>query len=271
MNKAGLLLLIGGSTMLMASASANVMLYQVAHRYYVGQNQIRLDPMGLDAYSDEDPPPHDGRDRILIFGDSRAQGWPMDPALLPGTQILNRGIGGETTAQSLGRFEADVSANQPDLVIVQVGVNELKTIPLFPERERDIVERCKSNLQEIVTRSRALGADVVLTTVFPVGEATLRRRLVWSDAVPQAVDEVNQFMATLIGPGVSLFHTAPVLAEPDGHLSPDLSQDLLHLNARGYEALNEAILPHLREALAARHGRQAYAEASQLAASKAGE
>lgn len=38
--------------------------------------------------------------------------------------VVNRGVGGERTAQMMARFERDVLAEKPDLVIWQVGTNE---------------------------------------------------------------------------------------------------------------------------------------------------
>ena len=77
-------------------------------------------------------------------------------ARLPGHDItvLNRGVNGEETDNMIARFERDVIAVQPQLVLWQVGTNSvLRDHPLRPHA----VE-----LREGIEELRAAGADVVL-------------------------------------------------------------------------------------------------------------
>jgi lysophospholipase L1-like esterase len=46
-----------------------------------------------------------------------------------GFSFVNRGINTQTSAQVLGRFDKHVVPLHPNIVIVQVGINDLKTIP----------------------------------------------------------------------------------------------------------------------------------------------
>ena len=105
---------------------------------------------------------------------------------------MNRGVGGETTEQVLLRLDRDVLAPRPGVVVVQVGVNDLRSLALFPGREAEIVGRCEANLRAIVGRLRERGAVVVVTTIFPVGRVELARRPIWSDATIDAIDRVNR-------------------------------------------------------------------------------
>jgi len=65
---------------------------------------------------------------VVFFGDSRAYDWPA-PSGLEGLEFVNRGIGNQTTAQVLGRFEAHIAPLHPQVVVLQVGINDLKLIP----------------------------------------------------------------------------------------------------------------------------------------------
>ena len=71
---------------------------------------------------------------------------------------MNRGVFGQTTAQVLGRFDAHAAPLLPRVVVLQVGINDLKAIPLLPHRRDEIVADCKANLREIVRRSTDAGA-----------------------------------------------------------------------------------------------------------------
>jgi lysophospholipase L1-like esterase len=75
-------------------------------------------------------------------------------------EVLNRGVGGETVAANLARFQRDVLALQPDLVIWQVGTNDaLRGVPATLVR---------AGLLDGIRRVRATGADLVLLDPQPL-------------------------------------------------------------------------------------------------------
>lgn len=119
---------------------------------------------------------------VVCFGDSVTQGVPHVP---PGDTfpavlerrlnqhlniraapvvVVNAGAGGENTAEGLARFDTDVAAHNPCLVIVEFGLNDLRPEP------GKLIERddFAANLHRIYGRCRELGADVVFTTPNPV-------------------------------------------------------------------------------------------------------
>jgi acyl-CoA thioesterase I len=68
--------------------------------------------------------------------------------------VLNRGVNGEQTAQMMARFETDVVAAHPDLVLWQVGTNSvLRDYPLKPHSVL---------LREGIAQLKEADADVVL-------------------------------------------------------------------------------------------------------------
>ncbi len=69
-------------------------------------------------------------------------------------EVINAGIGGETVALNLARFERDVLAHRPDLVIWQVGTNDA-----FQKKG---TQEVYAGIQEGVRRVRASGAELVL-------------------------------------------------------------------------------------------------------------
>jgi len=70
--------------------------------------------------------------RIICHGDSLTEGTDIEeayrwPSLLQnalGTEVLNTGIGGDTTAGLLSRFSTDVIPRKPDAVILMGGTND---------------------------------------------------------------------------------------------------------------------------------------------------
>jgi acyl-CoA thioesterase I len=68
--------------------------------------------------------------------------------------VLNRGINGQQTEQMLARFQTDVIAAHPDLVLWQVGTNSvLRDHPLKPHA---------ALLHDGIAQLKEAGADVVL-------------------------------------------------------------------------------------------------------------
>ena len=224
---------------LAVSLFINRQLYGLANTYYRQLNAVRLDPVGLQAYYSEDATTSPDEKLVVFFGDSRAYQWPAIE--LDSHRFLNRGIGTQTSAQVLARYDVHVAPLNPQIVILQVGVNDLKTIPLFPERRDKIVGDLQNNIAEIVAKSRQQEASVLITTIFPIGTVPLERRMVWSDAVAAAIVDVNEYIRSLESDGVSIFDTVPILAAEDGKVRAEYEHDLLHLNAAGYAALNQAL------------------------------
>jgi lysophospholipase L1-like esterase len=240
------LLGIALATLLVASLAANVVLVRLwiadARKVHIA----RLDPAELNVHAAAraNPPPA-GHPILVLFGDSRAAMWPTPTALTEYT-VLNRGVGNQTTAQIALRIDADVAPLHPAVVVLEAGVNDLKTIADIPERRSQIVADCEANLRLIVDRCRAIGATVILMSVFDIGDISIWRQPFWSDDVQAAVREVNAFLPTLTGDRVVLLPSAAVLDDEHGRIKPAYQLDFLHLVPAGYEALDEKLLSVVR-------------------------
>jgi lysophospholipase L1-like esterase len=232
-------LLIAGlfSVLLLASLFLNYYLFRQGRHYYLQLNETRLDPLGLSYYHTDPDVQDPGRVRVVFFGDSRAASWPAPPGLVQ-FEFINRGIGSQTSEQVVLRFEHHVAPLRPQILVVQVGINDLKIIPLFPGRREAIVARCQENVRQIVRRATDLGATVILTTIFPLAEVPLERRLFWSDEVALAIDELNAYVHALAAENVVVLDAFAILADDKGLVRTAYSRDFLHLNAAGYDALN---------------------------------
>ena len=234
-----LLLLSVTLSALVASVACNVLLYKRAHSDYRSLSELQLDPYGLKHPKFPPDAAHDPGSEdlpvVVFFGDSRARQWPIPR--VPGWRFVNRGVGGQTTEQLRGRFDAHVMSLSPRVVIVQGGINDLKSIPLLPGRRDEIVADCKANLRDLVRRSRDGGAVVIVTTIFSTGPVTLDRRAVWSADIETAVAEVNADLRGLEGEKVVVLDSQKLLN--DGSRRRDAyAADTLHLTQRGYEVLN---------------------------------
>ena len=220
------------SIVLLGSLSLNFLLYHRGRQYYVQLNGLRLDPLGLSYYStapNQQDPSGPDLTKLVFFGDSRAADWPSPD--LEGFEFVNRGIDSETSVQAVQRFDYHLKPLKPQVVIIQIGVNDLKTIPLFPEQKQAIIDNCQENIRQVAERSMESGAQVILTTIFPTGRVPIDHRQFWSDDVGLAIDEVNTYIRSLGGGDVLVLDAYSVLLDDAGGIRPEYSQDFLHLRS----------------------------------------
>jgi acyl-CoA thioesterase I len=102
---------------------------------------------------------------VVALGDSLTSGYQMAPgesypeqlSVRIGRPILNRGVSGDSTAEGLARLERDVIDENPRIVIVGLGANDML--------RRQPIDPAFANLRAIVDRIHAKGALVVLLGV----------------------------------------------------------------------------------------------------------
>lgn len=226
-------------TLLAVSVGANLLLARYALQLV---QTLRTDPFELEHYAPIRPPTAaaPGLRRVVLFGDSRARSWPV-PRPLPGVAFENRGIGYQSSTQLLGRLEEDALALAPSVLVLQLGVNDLKLVARDAAQRRRYIERCKQNFSSMVTRSLGANAHVVILTIFPIGPIPWYLRGLTAPDTRQAIDEVNVFLRTLRAPQVTVFESEPVLADGEGLLRAEYRRDYLHLNDAGYAAVDAAL------------------------------
>lgn len=231
--------------LILSLAGLNWFTFTKASQYYLELHATRLDPLGLNYYPTTPPLPSPFTPRLIFFGDSRAAQWPAPD--LPGIEFINRGIGAQTSAQAAGRFAEHITPLQPDIVLVQVGINDLKTIPLFPHRQQAIVATCKANIGRIVTQAQEVGATVILTTIFPTRPPSFERSFYWSTEADAAILELNDYIRSLQAGNVIILDSHALLIGTDGYTPSAYAADFLHLKPAGYTKLNTMLQSLLAE------------------------
>jgi lysophospholipase L1-like esterase len=239
-----LIALILVSGLLLISLALNYIFYKKA---FLPLHAARLDPIGLQIYpasasSAQSSANKSSKAKVMFYGDSRALSW-VNPAL-DQYDFINRAIGGQTSIQIAARFQAHVVAHQPNIMIIQLCVNDLKMIPLFPKQKDEIIENCKKNIQKIIQQAHDIKASVILSTVFPLGDISIERKVLGMREQPiiDAIDKVNIFIKSLADKDKNtlIFNAYDLLKSADSRkIDERYSHDWLHLNTRGYEVLNK--------------------------------
>lgn len=233
---------------LLVSIALNVLFCCQALKYYCALQLSSLDPTGSKKYAVQNlqlQEPQPGQVRVVLFGDSRIACWNPLPSA-GNCQLLNRGIVGETSAQTLLRLERDVISLKPAVVILQVGINDLKTIGVFPKLKDDIINSCRNNITTIVDKMSIHNIQSVILTIFPPGSISLFRRPIWSEEIYRGIEEVNEIINNLDARGAAVVNCDSILAS-GRNIKAEYARDTFHLTSAGYEALNNSLNPVLEE------------------------
>jgi lysophospholipase L1-like esterase len=177
---------------------------------------------------------------FLLLGDSRVAQWSPIP-VIDGVPIHTVGAGGITAVQlayAIPNLEANLEG---ETVIVQVGINDLKTLGFTDVSRKELVERTIGALQEIYARLTDAGARVVFTTMIPPGPVGIARMPFWTDEINIAVVEVNNRIKDgTIAKDSAIVDFTGILGSPE-EIESRYATDTLHLNSSAYERLSEAI------------------------------
>jgi lysophospholipase L1-like esterase len=193
--------------------------------------------------------PKRGETRVVFFGDSITDGWssPENGGFFAGRPYVNRGIGGQTTSQMLLRFRPDVIALEPRVVVILAGTNDVAG-----NAGDASVESIQDNLATLAELARAHDIKVVLASLLPVSDDKKDANGVPLTQTQQrptgTLKTLNRWLSNYAAKNghVHLDYFA-AMADASGLLRPDLSDDGLHPNARGY-----AVMAPLAEAAIAR-------------------
>ena len=150
-------------------------------------------------------------------------------------RVLNRGVGGEEVPQMLARFTDGVIAEQPDLVIWQLGTNSVL-------RGQD-AQKTAEGIHEGIARLKALGTDVILMDLQFAPQVV---------AKPDAATMVKLIAATAKRDNVDLFQRYAVMRDWSlaRHISfaQSIAPDGLHLNDWSYACVAKLLASSIAEA-----------------------
>ncbi len=117
-----------------------------------------------------------GAETWVVLGDSITHrtthappegAWVTLLAARTGHRVINAGVDGDTTEGALLRLDRDVLAHHPDRVFIMLGANDHRPVPGPPLHRLVAPDRFAHNLNRLIDRIVASGAQVVLMTNRP--------------------------------------------------------------------------------------------------------
>ena len=172
-------------------------------------------------------------------GDERSQFAYWIRKARPSWTVLNRGVNGERTDQIAARWDRDVAAYAPDVVVILGGVNDV-----YQGRPAaDVI----GQLDLMYARAASAGLAIVTATIVPYNTATTDQ-----NARMRAINEWIEKTADERGYAFADTRAATCHPEdPDRLLS---SPDELHPDVEGYRRMAEALFPASDGVLRIAHG-----------------
>ena len=195
------------------------------------------------------PPPAQDEARVVFFGDSITASW-NDPqkagGFFSGKSYVNRGISSQTTPQMLIRFQPDVIALKPQVVVILAGTNDIGGVT-GPTSLRAI----EDNLTSMAILARAHAIRVVMSSVLPTHDNGLEdgKPIVHSkNRPPEQIRALNEWMKALAARQEYVYlDYYSSMVDDRGNLRQELSDDGIHPNRKGYAVM----APLVEQAIAA--------------------
>jgi lysophospholipase L1-like esterase len=195
-------------------------------------------------------PPDKTEKRVVFMGDSITDSWddPKYGGFFPGKPFINRGISGQTTPQMLARFRADVIAQQPTVVVILAGTNDLagNTEPMT-------LEAIEDNLVSMAELAKANRIRVVLASILPVSDYDSRdgKPLIrTTQRPPERIRALNEWMRSYAAANKLIYlDYYSAMIDDKGFLRDELSNDGLHPNEKGYAAMGPLAEQAIKKAL----------------------
>jgi lysophospholipase L1-like esterase len=191
------------------------------------------------------PAPAPGENRVVFFGDSITDGWPL-AEYFPGKPYVNRGISGQTTSQMLVRFRQDVIELQPKAVIILAGTNDIagNTGPIS-------LEDIESNFTTIAELAALHHIRLIYSSILPVHQYTELASDMFTQRPPDKIRALNHWLQAYCAAHDCIFlDYFSAMADEKGFMKKDLANDGLHHNAAGYKIMAPLAQDAIDKALA---------------------
>jgi lysophospholipase L1-like esterase len=153
----------------------------------------------------------------------------------PDWDVVNQGINAQRSDVIAARFEEDVVAQKPAVVVIIAGVNDV-----YQGRP---AQHVKDQLAVMYKRAHDAGIHVVAGTIIPYNTATPDQNA--------RMHDVNAWIRSLgrADPGVVYVDTRAAVAAADNPDKLASSPDGLHPDAAGYRKMADAIRPAVEQVL----------------------
>ena len=191
------------------------------------------------------PPPAAGESRVVFFGDSITEAWPLERDF-PGKPYVNRGISGQTTSQLLLRLHEDVIDLGARAVVILAGTNDIAG-----NTGHISLQEIEENYQAMAELARANGLHVVFSSILPVHNHTPGSAENFEPRPPEKILALNHWLERYChANGLVYLDYFSAMVDEHGLMRRELADQGLHPNVAGYAVMAPLVAGAIERALA---------------------
>lgn len=180
-------------------------------------------------------------------------------------KVVNSGIGGHTTQNAIARFDKDVLQHDPDLVVIQYGIND-SAVDVWRDppatQSRVSVEQYDANLRTMIKQLKEKQIAVILMTPNSLRWIPRMQKLYGKPPYdPEDVQGFNVLLKSYAAavrkiakeehvPLVDVYAAFENYDKQANQAADDLLLDGMHPNTQGQKMVADLLLPQIKAALA---------------------
>lgn len=180
---------------------------------------------------------------VVFMGNSITENWAyFHPEFFTSHNYLGRGIGGQTSAHMLVRFQSDVIALHPKVVVIMAGTNDVAHNDFWVEPMQVV-----NNVISMCSLARANGIVPIISSITPCTGFVWRPEI--KDAA-QTIVNINKDLKAYAEANDIVYvdyHTA--LADENMGLPKTLSDDGCHPNPDTYFLMEEMVVNAINQVI----------------------
>lgn len=178
------------------------------------------------------------RPKAVLIGNSITDNWAkLHPEFFHDNNFVGRGISGQVTSQMLCRFQADVIALQPKIVIIMAGTNDIAQ-----NNGYITLEHILQNIQSMCQLAKQNHIRPVLCSCLPAAAFK------WRPDMKPAHDiiKLNEMIETYAkSERIKYIDYHSALKDEKGGLPVIYAKDGVHPNLAGYKIMENILLKQL--------------------------
>jgi len=173
--------------------------------------------------------------KTVFFGNSITEGWVgTHPDFFTMNGYIGRGIGGQTVPQFLSRFRQDAIALNPQIVVINGGINDIAQNA--GEYDSDYTFDCIKSMAELAQTNNI---KVILTSVLPAANIPWKSNIT---NVPLKISELNRNIKNYADEkGFTYVDYYSQMVDPNKGMKKEYTTDGVHVTAKGYKVMEGII------------------------------
>ena len=178
------------------------------------------------------------RVEAVLIGNSITDNWAkFDPEFFAANNFVGRGISGQVTAQMLSRFQADVIALHPKMVVIMAGTNDIAMNNGYIAHEHIL-----QNIQSMCELAKFNKIKPILCSCLPAAAFKWRPNLTPAEDIKRLNEMIKAYAKAN---KIKYIDYYSALADEHGGLPKAYAADGVHPNLEAYKIMEAILLENL--------------------------